>query len=619
MSGTEQLWDWRQFFTCSNLNLGLRDYNAGKIGSIVIGEDGRSAKGVTENGFIPEVKSIPTNYEEYRQYPRWDQLLLGRYYDGPKSFKNYYGCTCSQGINGTRCRHLVNLLLRWEEIHGPFTIYESEEDRAARLKREWEEKEKARKQQIKRKAVDCFNALDVQRGKLHFDPDAILENSEFETDQYEVEESKRLLAENPDAQIQLGLTYDRKDEQNLNASLSLEGETARITCDREYITNMTCSCGRGRQSIYWYGHNGGKLCAHALALWSLMRQRIARENPGDNTDAQANKLLTLMASGPKREAAEEATPARPSKRQTIALQPRIVRDRNKPADLKLGFDIGYAGSRLYAVKSLSSLVKAVDEQTTYKLSAKSDVNFAEEDFNEDARRWYALVTARVRQMNRVNERLQQSYYIRPISAGEGIPLEDTDLDRVYDMTKGGEILYQYGTRTEVTPVPVGRAKPRAEVTVDPIGKKKLTGIQISGSMPRMLTGSQRQYILDRTCFGQVEDSELSILEPFRAIADVNGDFRCTIGDKKFAEFYYRVLPKLQDAGQIVLTDNVSSRLETLVPPEPEFTFSDAHITMPAFLRQTLLRLSGSVQSIRLGNTTLTRIGPSSKSGRRQSS
>ncbi len=573
MKDTEQLWDWRQFFTGNALQQGQHDYNMGKIGSIVIGEDGRSAKGITVNGFVPQVKSIPTTYEEYQKYPRWDRMTLGSYYDGENGIKNYYSCTCSQGSNGARCRHLVNLMLCWEEIHGPFTIYESEEDRAARLKREWAEKEKTRKQQIKRKAVDCFNALDSHRGKLHFDPDVILRNSDFDTDQYEVDESKRLLAENSDAQIKLELTYDRKDEQNLSASLSVEENTARLVCDREFITDMACNCSRCRKSNYWYSYGGGKMCAHALALWSLMRQRIAKENPGDNTDAMANKLLTLMAAGSKREEAEDVAPVRQRKRQVIALQPRIVRDRNNPADLKLGFDIGYAGSRLFAVKSMGSLVKAVDGQTPYKLSPKSEVNFAEEDFNEDARKWYALITPRVRQMDRVNERLQQSYYIRPISAGEGIPLEDTDLDRVYDMTKGGEILYQYGTRTEVTLVPVGRAKPRAEVTVDPIGgKKKLTGIQVSGSMPRLLRGSQHQYILDKTCFGQVDAAELSILEPFRAIADVNGDFRCTIGEKKFAEFYYRVLPKLQDAGQIVLTDHVSSRLETLVPPEPEFTF-----------------------------------------------
>ena len=570
--GTEQLWDWRQFFTNSTLELGKRDYNAGKLKSFVISEDGKSAKGVTEGGFGPEVRSIPKTYEEYLEYPRWDSLTQSKYHKGPDSFYNYYSCTCSQGSNGTRCRHLVNLMLCWEKKCGPFTLYESDEDRAARLQREWEARERTRKQQIKRNAVDCYTTLDSNRGKLHFDPDNILGNSELTTDQYEVDESNRLLSENPDVRISLELTYDRKDEQCLMASVKFGEHTAKLTCDQDLITNFSCTCGHARGQMYWYGSVGGKLCAHLLALWGIMRQRIARENPGDNTDALANRLLTLMTTGPAREDAGDAAPARPSKRQILALQPRIVRDRNNPGNLKLGFDTGYAGSRLYAVKGLGNFVKAVDEGSTYKLTAKSEVNFAEETFNEEGRKWYPLINDRVRQLERINERLKDNYYNVRFSAGEGIPLEDSDLDRVYDMAKGGEILYQYGTRTETCTIPVGRAKPRAEVTIDPIGKKKLAGIQVSGSMPRLLTGRERQYMLDRTCFGQVEAGEMAVLEPFRAIADANGNFRCTIGTKKFAEFYYRVLPKLQDAGQIVLTDNVSGRLETLVPPEPEFTF-----------------------------------------------
>ncbi|MGX8706896.1 MAG: SNF2 helicase associated domain-containing protein, partial [bacterium] len=387
------------------------------------------------------------------------------------------------------------------------------------------------------------------------------------------DESKRLLRENPDAMLSMDIAFDQKDEQNLRGTLTLEKQTAVIQCDHSTIQDASCNCGRTRMPTYWYNGSSGKACAHVLALWSRMRDFIVKKNPGDSTDAQADRLLKLIANGTPREESAQPAPSRPTKRKNVALQARLMQDRADPADIKLGFDIGYAGSRLYGVKGLESLVRAVDEEETLKLTAKASVNFAEEAFNDDALPWYQLILGRVRRVERLNERLRQSYYGRRISAGEGIPMEDSDLDHVYDMTKGGEILYQYGARNDTCPVPVGRAKPRAEITVDPISKgSKLTGVKVSGSMPRLLQGTQRQYILDKTCFGQVDPAEMAILEPFRAIANAEGDFSCVIGEKKFAEFYYRVLPKLQDAGQIVLIDHVGNSLENLVPPEPEFTF-----------------------------------------------
>ena len=577
MSNTErrnmQLWDWRQYFIRSTLLMGERDYEAGKLIEFEIGEDGCSARGTTAGGFCPQVKRIPVSYDDYLHYPRWDTLTGSNWNSGARHFSNYYFCTCSQGSTGARCRHLVNLMLKWEAEHGPFVLFESEEDRVARLERERREAEKARKQKITRNVVDCFDAVSLTRAQFHFNPDVIIQNSGFSTDQYELEESKRLLRENPDAMPSMNIGFDQKDEQNLRGMLTLEQQTAVIQCDHSTIRDASCNCGRTRMPTYWYSGSGGKACAHVLALWSRMRDFIVKKNPGDSTDAQADRLLRLIANGMPREESAQPAPSRPTKRKNVALQPRLMQDRSDPADIKLGFDIGYVGSRLYGVKGLESLVKAVDEEENFKLTAKASVNFAEEAFNDDALPWYQLILGRVRRVERLNERLRQSYYGRRISAGEGIPMEDSDLDHVYDMTKGGEILYQYGARNDTCPVPVGRARPRAEITVDPVSKgSKLSGVKVSGAMPRLLQGTQRQYILDRTCFGQVDPAEMAILEPFRAIADAEGHFSCVIGEKKFAEFYYRVLPKLQDAGQIVLTDHVGNKLENLVPPEPEFTF-----------------------------------------------
>ena len=596
---SEQItWNWKAYFSADNLKYGKKDASNGSLRRFECDPGGAWAICETLNGFTAKVVNAPTNYEQYLRYPKWTELNYGRNSSGPRGFKNYYSCSCSQGQLGARCRHLAALMFKWEEAHGPFIMTETEEARAERLrqqrekeeallrkKREQEEKQR-KQEEKKRKQENVFPVVDYFQSRvspapedLFFQPDHILEASEFFTDEYEAEIADAFPAACTADAVSIDVFCEQGNiQQQLAAKLNWDGKAVGITIGRDRVSQLQCSCGRSNLPYYsyWYGdtHRQRRMCGHALALWKRLRERIMRENPGDETDYNGMQFLTLL-SGEASDSASVASVTQEGfrKQPSISLVPRITRDKNSDS-LKLAFDIGRVGEKRYAVKGLEALVENVEKEATYSAAKSLTVDFSKDTFSDSSMAWYQLIQSRIRAVQRVNDRVNRSFYSGfKLSVGAGIPMEESDLDVVYDMAEGGTIQYQYGARNEVCDVRVGEANPRAELRLEPIeAGRKLTGIRLTGEMPRLLRGSQHQYILDKTCFGRVEGDNVSFLSLLQGIDSDNGRFTCVIGEKKFAEFYYRVLPSLRHNPQLHITDHVGSRIESQVPPEPQFTF-----------------------------------------------
>ena len=601
VQGNSLIWNWKQYFLKSTLELGQSDAQNGKILNFSSDPNGRWAKGVTENGFHVEIKSIPADMHEFKAYPKWTQLHGGQYASGKYLFSNYYSCDCSQGIKGIRCRHLASLLYYWEEEHGPFVLLEDEEKKRERLRREEEKRlERLRREEEERRrkekqeqvfdAADYFAASKLPEPKgLFFSPDKILKASNILTNRYEAEAADGLLLRGAVLPTDIVCRFGRDGQQCLYIIGNADGRTVRISLQKDRITSLNCTCNQSWLANGSYWCRTSQMCCHALAVWSRARNRIIEENPGDDTDEAGDKLLSLLAGNPAEEpTAEPAGQTARRKKANLILSPRITGEKGG-GSLKLSFDLGQAGGRMYAVKGLESLVRHVEAEEDFSLSKTLTVHFAEEAFTEDSAKWYQMILSRVNAIRRVNDRLNSGFYsYRELSAGTGIPLEDGDLDSVYDLAQGGEILYQYGGRNEAVPVRVEETHPKAEVRLEPVKTGgRVTAIRMTGKMPRLLQGNQAQYVLDEHCFGRVSNEELKALEPFRAIEKGAGVFSCTIGERKLAEFYYRVLPGIRETEQIILTDCVGGAVDALLPPEPEFVFYldiDGAITCRATVR-----------------------------------
>ena len=591
MDATVQ-WKWRSYFTKANLDLGQSDMNNNKLEGFECDPNGAWAKARTIGGFDVEVKRAPTSFEEALSYPSWNTLTSYSYGYQPSASSRYYSCSCSSGKNGQRCRHLASLLLKWEKEHGPFVFTEDEEAHAKRIetirqRQALEQRQKQLEQEKKQKQANVFPVLDYVLDRyghapkgLFFPIDNILKKTELYTDAYETGLLQTLLSPERVGDVNVETLYGETRSQVLRISGSFAAAPVTIRADRSSIIELSCGCSRSHlrySGYYWRSTDNyrSRMCAHALAAWVLARQKIIRDNPGDETDYKGSRFLALISGenrpGPAADSAKDVPVY--EKQPRVVLTPRITRDKAR-GKMTLNFDIGRTGERCYAVKGLKGLVEAVEGDQTYGLSKASSLDFSRETFTPDSARWYALALSRVRAIGSVNARIHSyAYGSVTLSAGAGIPLEESDLDVVYDMAQGGDIQYQYGSRAETCAVPVREASPRVEMRIAPIRSgDRLTGVTIKGNMPRLLRGSQHRYILDRSCFGRVADDGDTFVSTLQDIADGTGAFSCAIGLRKLAEFYYRVLPVLQNSPQITIVDDVGSQIDAYLPPEPRFTF-----------------------------------------------
>ena len=599
-------WDWRSYFTPTVLEWGQRDEDAGKLWDFKAAPDGHSAEGSTERGFHVRVFEAPTTYEEWKEYPSWTRLRGGELYQGEDRFDNYYSCDCSQGELGARCRHLANLMFHWEKEHGPFLLQEDPEHYQQRMEKlQAEEARKKAAEELKRKketlvSVNEYLKKNVPSTTKHltFPIDQMLRKPDFQVSLYELEQLDLIRGANPAPTLEMKNTLDRFDNQVLTIEGQAAGATVKAKLTREQISALECSCHGTRLhgEAYWYTRKiiPAQLCSHAMAVMLAARDRIVVENPGDETDAHARRLLSLLTSPTLRESAPDPAVEKmeTEKRADIVVTPRILREkgyRSNDNALMLAFDVSQAGGRPYVLKNLADFVDAARGNLQFELSKTVDLDFSRQRVTDESEKWMQMICDRVDGTEEINERLKaQERYYSTVSVGSQFPLTHTTLDQVYDLAEGGSILYQYGMRNDTRWVEVRRVHPRAEITLDPVKSgRDLVGIVLTGSMPRMLSGRKYQYVLDDRCFGRVTDEELALLKPFESIAVEGGHFRCVVGKGKYAEFYYRVLPMLMTSEQIHVIDHVGELIQGNLPQEPEFTFYidlDQSITCRAEVR-----------------------------------
>ena len=572
-------WRWQNSFPAYICKQGKKDAENGRIISLTYDKENGYIEARTTGGFWCNAY-IPASYKECISYEPW--------YSGQKfspDIMDYmrderYNCTCSVGRLKQFCRHVAGMMYAWEEKFGELTFEETPEEREIRIQEEQRriklekiEKERTRKQKNVFPAIQYIKPYVTETDDFSFfSPARILgetETNEYETELAEISMNKGML---PD--VRIDTAYDMIGEQVLVVQGESRNYSVRMMLSQTRIIDLDCECGRsrGRQESYWGEvRKEAFFCQHALPVYAAAWNRIIRDKPGDATDQKASTLLKVLT---QETAINELPEVSKTRKPDIELIPKIITEKNS-AELQLTFTVGRTRERPYVLKNMSRLLNAAEEGEEFELSRKAKLDFSEETFTEDSEKWYRLLASRARNIQMINFRLERSfYYSQRLALGNSVPLEGSDLDVIYDLAEGTELLYHNTDRREDYHIKVGPGKPSAEIFLQPQKTRsdELIGINVLGFMPRLLNGNQYQYIVDEKQFGRVTPGDMKDLMPFRSIADKDGHFRCRIGLKKLPEFYFRVLPGLRSSDQIVLHDEVGEIDSSLLPPEPEFVF-----------------------------------------------
>lgn len=587
-------WNWREWFSNSAVLYGEQDEEKRKIAVFHIDPSGSSGWAKTTGGFTVRVDHVPTTYQECADSIPWDWNKHRWSFEG-KDIPRMHSCNCAQGMNGTLCRHLACFMIHWEKVRGPFVFTQTAEERKEEIrrlqaeeerKRLEEEKERERKRQEeerRRKEEQRSNALpflrqigglpDLPAGTV-FRLDTIFKD--IETNEYEKEVYEALSPAEQLPEVFVETDFDeRSGEQVLHVSAETGSKNVQMTIAKSEIHSMRCSCGKcsytGSGYYYSYSYRPDTMCGHAMAAVRSLWNRIAEENPGDETDRKGMRFLSVMAG----KAAPSIQTQAAAKRPVVELTPRIAAIRG---ELQLAFSISLQGERSYVVRGLEKLYYAVEQEKAYELSKSAELDFGKLTFTEEAAKWYDFIATRVRNIHSINRRLESGsnwyHSVKQLSIGAGVPLDGSDLDVVYALAEGSKIAYKTaagkGDEVMVTAGP-GRLGIRIRLTPEK-DSGSLTAVRLTAAIPQLLRGNQYQYILDATQFGRISQEEMDVLLPFLDIAGKERDFTCTIGRRKFPEFFYRVLPALQDSVHVEIIDEVGDPGDAYLPPEPAFTF-----------------------------------------------
>ena len=457
-------------------------------------------------------------------------------------------CNCPYAVDGNRCKHMAAVL------------YEIE----SKMKTSATKSEK-RVYPFKRKNdADEYRYFDMERitskliitEKLYDDAKNILDKGEVEITSVNYGYSEEI-GEGQLMCFARGIYKQGKSQGMIS-----------ITFSRDNIAVSYCQAPRCRMSYNsMYARSREiKPCEHMTAFLLLLDQYLQENDTYDSTDYNALCLMRSYRSNNAFDASEKLDAV-----SRVTLEPRVE---NLLDSLKLSFMIGT--DKLYVVKNLSELVDIVDNKKTLALGKKAELDFGVCRFTESSRKYYDFIRRNVLEELQRKENMRYSYRSYMYSSEEikgSINLYGGRLDDFFELAEGSSVycVDKSGHDTEKRNITLRQNKPNLSlvITKDVDARNVFHGVIVSGKVPMMMQGVKARYYIEGNYFNKVDKESLKELEPVFELA--KGErILFHIGRRHLSEFYYRVLPVLQECAQIEELD--TQEIEKYIPPEASFLF-----------------------------------------------
>ena len=585
--------DWRDCFSGYTINMAQKLVDANYVRDFKAQKD-RAEASVVDLGYSSNkvvIYNPPTSFST-----NWNPEL--------------FSCTCTRKLrrytyeNYNRCIHKAAVLLYWEKQHGPWVFTENEQEHTARLEKEKKELEKKRlKEKIEAEKRIIINAGDFLRSQRHdtrgtyFNLSAAIKK--FHTNRYSVNQLEKLLnIPNGIVIDRATLQYGSSDEQELciNATASdLESRSyrnsLRLVMTRNKLLEFRCSCNR----FYGYLNESDVFCVHQLAFLLKVYDYIEENDPGDATDRAAFDFFDAMdISGRNLSSADEKAVIK--KTPNVVISPLLnIED----GSVALSFKIGLIGQKKVQLKNLEVFSESVQLESLFNASKTLSIDFSKQDFEENSTPWVNFIHQRVSDTNKVNDKLEAKgrwYYTPTISTSNKDELYGATLDRFYDIAEGTDCeclkkdvsfteidntdrSFYSAKRKKITKkdtsyIHIGHHNMKVSIKTEPLTATNgdFIGVEVTGTMPIIRLGSVDAYIIGKDYVSRITKEEQYALLPFMKAADKSGNICFRIGKERLAEFYYRVIPFMQEHSYIDFTDTCSDMAEKIMPPEPKFTF-----------------------------------------------
>ena len=341
----------------------------------------------------------------------------------------------------------------------------------------------------------------------------------------------------------------------------------RISFSRTEVREFECGCPKCRRAYYsWYG--GKTDCEYVAGALLMLEEYLATHNIADATDKTARMLIGAY----QEKRANRIVADTFAKEESLKLVPRLTR---KGDELSLSFKIGEG--RLFIIKKLSEFCRNVKNSATATYGSSTQINHSLSNFTEEGKKWIHLISRMVREEEDFQERMIQSrdYYGNGrVGVGGALHLSGWRLDEFYRQM--GDTPFEYEDKDadgkKKRMLTCAKKNPRVSLCISSeksSAQEEFHGVRVTGILPGMYHGTDTAYYIEDDHLNRIDREMIEKIEPLENLA-VCGAVSFYVGRNHMAEFYYKILPLLQDIANV--TETEPERFRSYLPPEAEFFF-----------------------------------------------
>ncbi|MDE7478117.1 MAG: SNF2 helicase associated domain-containing protein, partial [Lachnospiraceae bacterium] len=338
--------------------------------------------------------------------------------------------------------------------------------------------------------------------------------------------------------------------------------------DRDGVLSSTCGCSQCNQSYgySWYGKRKCS-CNYVAATLVFAKNYIDEQQVGDATDKNGVLLLSDFQRSHTNQIVASATMQEAS----LLLVPRLVLNNG---ELRISFKIGVG--KLFVVKDLIEFCRQVRNSETVQYGTSASFNQGIDNFDASSKQWYDFIIKVIQEeediINRISE--MRYYYYEKKRKCPDFELYGWRLDQFCELLGDASVDFEdKSTYKKVKATLVckeGTPKLTMQIAKSNIGKKKeFHGIDVSCNMPRFFVGAAKACYIDNNILYQ---TDIGIIDKIRPLLDIatDGKISFQIGRNKLADFYYTMLPQLEEVFTVMEED--SEEIHAFLPPEVTFIF-----------------------------------------------
>ncbi len=342
----------------------------------------------------------------------------------------------------------------------------------------------------------------------------------------------------------------------------------RAVFSRTEMVGFECGCEKCRASYNYAWFTKRTDCPYKAGLLQYLEDYLNHHNLGDATDQNALFLLSAY----KEKRANQMEAGITNKAESLTLLPRLIR---KGGKLSVSFKVGE--KKLFVVKKLDVFCRNVRKSATDTYGSNTLINHSPSNFTNKGRKWIHFIDQIVREEEEFQQRIKEAWYYydnRKKGVGSELNLFGWRLDEFYKLLSDETVEYDNKDDWEKKKQVLSCAKRNPKVTMTISAgnleeDRNFHGIKVEGNLPDLYMGTDAAYYISADNLFQVDKAFLERIEPLVNLAAEN-KFSFLVGRNNMSEFYYRVLPQLQDI--VKITEKEPEKIHSYLLPEEHFVF-----------------------------------------------